>query len=180
MNTTTFTGTDAIDFATRTGAQLHKHADPVDGAREVTLDEARAIAREDVGLVWCETAHTLRGVEAKTYSERFAIPLWRDVNGQRVEVSLPETWDGADIADVYCVAPPPDLGCDASGFTPGGDMSVEWYAVESRGDEDHYVGRMTLDAAQHRADETGFPLRLMSPGRLRRYARRGGGLPTPD
>ena len=54
MTTTTLTGTDAIDFATRTGAQLHKHADPVDGAREITLDEARAIAREDVGLVWCE------------------------------------------------------------------------------------------------------------------------------
>jgi len=54
MSTTTITGTDAIAFAARTGAQLHKHADPVDGAREITVDEARAIAREDVGLVWCE------------------------------------------------------------------------------------------------------------------------------
>ena len=54
MSTTTITGTDAIAFAARTGAQLHKHADPVDGAREITVDEARAIARGDVGLVWCE------------------------------------------------------------------------------------------------------------------------------
>jgi hypothetical protein len=54
MSTTTITGTDAIAFAARTGAQLYKHADPVDGAREITVDEARAIAREDVSLVWCE------------------------------------------------------------------------------------------------------------------------------
>ena len=56
--TTTITGTAAIDFATRTGAQLFKHADPTDGAREITVDEARAIAREDVGLVWCKRTMT--------------------------------------------------------------------------------------------------------------------------
>lgn len=51
---TTLTGLDAIDYAARTGATLHKHADPVDGAREVTPDEARTIAREDAGLIWCD------------------------------------------------------------------------------------------------------------------------------
>jgi hypothetical protein len=51
---TTRTGTEALAYSVRTGAQLHKHADPVDGAREITLDEARQIAREDPGLVWCE------------------------------------------------------------------------------------------------------------------------------
>ena len=58
MSTTTITGTAAIDHAARTGAQLYKHADPVDGARAVTLDEAREIAREDVGLVWCRRPMT--------------------------------------------------------------------------------------------------------------------------
>lgn len=52
--TTTLTGHDAIAHAVRTGAKIHKHADPIDGAREVTLDEARAIAAEDAGRVWCE------------------------------------------------------------------------------------------------------------------------------
>ena len=51
---TIITGHDAIAHAARTGAPLHKHADPVDGARGITLDEAREIAREDAGLVWCE------------------------------------------------------------------------------------------------------------------------------
>lgn len=51
---TTLTGHDAIAHAARTGAPLHKHADPVDGGRVVTPDEAREIAREDAGLVWCE------------------------------------------------------------------------------------------------------------------------------
>ena len=41
--TTTITGLDAIRHATAHGLALHKHADPVDGAREVTADEARAI-----------------------------------------------------------------------------------------------------------------------------------------
>lgn len=62
MSTTTITGTAAIEYATRTGAQLHKHADPVDGAREITVDEAREIAREDAGLVWCEAQPVTRWV----------------------------------------------------------------------------------------------------------------------
>lgn len=50
------TGHDLRNLARAHGADLalHKHADPVDGARVVTLDEAREIAREDAGLVWCE------------------------------------------------------------------------------------------------------------------------------
>ena len=49
MSTTTLTGHDTLAHAARTGAQLHKHADPVDGARAVTLDEAREVARYDMG-----------------------------------------------------------------------------------------------------------------------------------
>ena len=54
MSTTTRTGHDAIAHAAATGATLHKYADPVDGARDVTPAEARAIAAEDAGLVYCE------------------------------------------------------------------------------------------------------------------------------
>lgn len=61
MSTTTLTGHDALAHAARTGAQLHKHADPVDGARAVTLDEAREVAREDAGLVWCEAPAIVPG-----------------------------------------------------------------------------------------------------------------------
>jgi hypothetical protein len=58
MTTTTITGHDAIAYAESTGATLHKHADPVDGAREVTVDEAREIAREDVGLIYARRPMT--------------------------------------------------------------------------------------------------------------------------
>jgi hypothetical protein len=52
--TARITGYAAIDYAARTGATLRKHADPEDGAREVTAEEARAIVREDAGLVYVE------------------------------------------------------------------------------------------------------------------------------
>ena len=49
------TGHDAIAFAERHGTPLCKHADPVEGARvDVTVDEARAIAREDAGLLYVD------------------------------------------------------------------------------------------------------------------------------
>lgn len=57
--TTTITGLDAIAYATARGIALHKHADPIEGAREVTADEAREIAREDVGLIYCEAPETI-------------------------------------------------------------------------------------------------------------------------
>lgn len=46
-------GLKAIDFAEQTGTTLHKYADAIDGAREVDVDEARRIAREDASLIWC-------------------------------------------------------------------------------------------------------------------------------
>lgn len=52
MTTTKLTGSDAIDTAAALGVNLYKYADAVDGAREVTVDEAREIAREDASLVW--------------------------------------------------------------------------------------------------------------------------------
>jgi len=50
---TTRTRHDAIAYAARTVAALRGHADSVDGARAVTLDEAREVAPEGAGLVWC-------------------------------------------------------------------------------------------------------------------------------
>ena len=47
---TIITGHDAIAHAARTGAPLHKHADPVDGARGITLDEARRRVGDRVAL----------------------------------------------------------------------------------------------------------------------------------
>jgi hypothetical protein len=51
---TTITGHDAIAHAARTGAVLRKYTDPTgDGARDITIEEAREIAHEDPCLVWC-------------------------------------------------------------------------------------------------------------------------------
>lgn len=51
-------GYDALEAAERGEAVvLCKHADPTEGAREgLSLDEAREIAREDVGLVYAVLA----------------------------------------------------------------------------------------------------------------------------
>jgi hypothetical protein len=49
------TGHAAIDAARADSTvQLHKHSDPTEGARTVTLVEAIVIADEDHGLIWCE------------------------------------------------------------------------------------------------------------------------------
>jgi len=52
MKTYKIAGAEAIRIAERDGLTLHKYADPVDGGRVVSLDEARDIAREDPGLVY--------------------------------------------------------------------------------------------------------------------------------
>jgi hypothetical protein len=52
MKTYKIAGAEAIRIAERDGLTLHKYSDPVEGARVVSLDEARDIAREDPGLVY--------------------------------------------------------------------------------------------------------------------------------
>ena len=50
------TGTQAIKVAAATGRLLCKYADPIEDAREdVTVEEAREIAREDASLIWIES-----------------------------------------------------------------------------------------------------------------------------
>ena len=49
------TGTQAIKVAAATGRVLCKYADPIGDAREdVTVEEAREIAREDASLIWLD------------------------------------------------------------------------------------------------------------------------------
>lgn len=48
-----FEGFEAIEYAKENGLLLSKYEDPIEGAREdVTVDEARDIAREDPRLIW--------------------------------------------------------------------------------------------------------------------------------
>lgn len=49
---TKITGAAALEYAKRHGTTLYKHADPVDGAREVTLTEAEQVAKEDASLIY--------------------------------------------------------------------------------------------------------------------------------
>lgn len=53
MNTWKIEGTEAIRIAERDSVTLHKCADPTDGYRVVTIDEARQIAKEDASLIYC-------------------------------------------------------------------------------------------------------------------------------
>lgn len=94
--TTTITGLDAIRYATATGATLRKHADPVDGAREVSTDEAREIAREDAGLIYCEAPETRTITVAVDASERHAgqALIWGVVEGDDSDAVVADaaTW----------------------------------------------------------------------------------------
>lgn len=48
------TGMDAIRSAETLGADLHKYADPTEGAREVSTCEAREIAQVDPELIYID------------------------------------------------------------------------------------------------------------------------------
>ena len=51
------TGRNAIDLAeTDSSVELRKHADPVEGSRIVTIEEARSIAAEDPSLIYATKA----------------------------------------------------------------------------------------------------------------------------
>ncbi len=54
MNTWKIHGREAIRIAERDGVTLHKYADPIEGYRAgVSVAEAREIAKEDAGLIYC-------------------------------------------------------------------------------------------------------------------------------
>jgi len=56
------TGHDAIAYAAaRNLPLLHKYADPTEGARDVTLDEAREIIAEDPALIYLDYEGWTRG-----------------------------------------------------------------------------------------------------------------------
>lgn len=53
MNSELVTGWDAIEIAARRGVALAKYADELEEAREnLTVEEAREVARQDPGLIY--------------------------------------------------------------------------------------------------------------------------------
>lgn len=71
-------GNKAIAIAEETGRKLAKHADPTEGAREITIDEARAIVKEDPSLVYVvEIAADGKG--------DFAPSVWMIVDGTKYD-----------------------------------------------------------------------------------------------
>lgn len=127
MSTTTLTGHDALAHAARTGAQLHKHADPVDGARAVTLDEARAIAREDAGLIYCTI--TLPSLVEIAAAKRAA-----EVNAEGWVEGFGRPYDEPDLGgpsgDIHtdAIAEALGLGEDA-GFDLSDDLQIRLWPV---------------------------------------------------
>lgn len=63
--TATLKGWAAIAHVEQHGGQLHKYADPIEDAREVTPTEARIIASEDCSLIYTE-APAADGLSAST------------------------------------------------------------------------------------------------------------------
>lgn len=47
-------GFDAIEYAEANGLMLEKYADPIEDARQVSVEEAMAIAREDQRLIYLD------------------------------------------------------------------------------------------------------------------------------
>lgn len=60
--TTTLKGWAAIAHVEQHGGQLHKYADPIEDAREVTPTEARIIASEDCSLICVKVVDVVAGL----------------------------------------------------------------------------------------------------------------------
>jgi len=92
--TTIITGLDAIRYATSTpGTVLRKHADPTDGPREVSIDEARAIAREDAGLIYADTRTITVAIDSEgRYASKELI--WGIAEGDDTDAAVADaaTW----------------------------------------------------------------------------------------
>lgn len=68
MNTWKIQGYQAMRIAERDGVTLYKYADPTEGWRTVTLEEARQVARENAGLIYCLVQPVGWTGEAKGYN----------------------------------------------------------------------------------------------------------------
>lgn len=89
------TGTDAIDYAEAHGLSVQKYTDPTEGARAVTVEEARAIAREDPSLLWVMPIVTDEQIRALRTEAAAA--------GDAVQVDLcTAALDGDDAARAAC------------------------------------------------------------------------------
>ena len=60
----TLTGHEAIRLAEDNTFTLRKYADPIDGARDVTIEEAREIAKEDASLIYATVSPSGWNTEA--------------------------------------------------------------------------------------------------------------------
>lgn len=52
MKHKTITGQEAIKHAEENGSKLRKYADPIESGREVSIEEAREIAKIDPSLIY--------------------------------------------------------------------------------------------------------------------------------
>lgn len=59
-------GHKAIEHVVAHGGQLRKYSDPVEGARQVSVSEAREIASEDPSLIWAIVDEKLAAFHAAT------------------------------------------------------------------------------------------------------------------
>jgi hypothetical protein len=58
-NTIKITGRDAISYARAHGLDVQKYADPTEGARALSPDEAEDVACEDPSLLWVALTITI-------------------------------------------------------------------------------------------------------------------------
>lgn len=93
--TTIIYGHDAIEYATRYGVELCKHADPTEPARSgLSESEAREIAAEDPRLVYCE-AEALVAVVATDGIRPVVWGLADNEEGALADARDQDGWDDA-------------------------------------------------------------------------------------
>lgn len=132
----TFTGHPAILHAAKYGRTLNKYADPTEPARDgLTVEEARAVAEQDSGLLWIETTKAEEGAERMEAARRWlgdAAPAdvveakarcyaWRPFRGLLAGPGYTEEERAAHAADVALVEgyvaalPGPHMGANPMG-----------------------------------------------------------------
>lgn len=136
MTTTTskLTGHEAIAYAEHFGLDLHKAADPTEGAREVDADEAAEIAKEDPSLISIEAPVFVNEFVTATFAavgnDGFRPVVWGLGDSREMAIADALRQEGFKADDLAFLRVVP-VGTDVQERVQEGDVSWDWKSYDA-------------------------------------------------
>lgn len=135
MTTTSkLTGHEAIAYAEHFGLDLQKATDPTEEAREVDVDEAKDIAKEDPSLISIEAPAFVNEFVTATFAavgnDGFRPVVWGLGDSHEMAIADALRQEGFKADDLAFLRVVP-VGTDVQERVQAGDVSWDWKAHEA-------------------------------------------------